>query len=142
MNSFPESEPAASGLHAAWYSANSAAAAVTAQRCGNGHWRHPARYRCAVCQSDRWSFVALAGSAVVESWTVTRRPLHVAFAEAVPYAIVVAQSDEGPRLFVQLRTATPGAVAIGDAISLAVDRFGVPYAVAAEGLSAARSDAT
>ena len=128
MSGFPELDPNASGLHAEWYGANRTAGVVTAQRCGCGVWRSPARYRCAACAGDEWAFEPLAGEAEVVSWTVTRRPLHFAFADAVPYAIVVAEAVEGVRFLLQYR-GDPSAVAIGDRLRVSVDRFGVPFAL-------------
>lgn len=128
MSGFPEVDPNASGLHAQWYEANRSAGTITGQRCACGTWRAPARYRCPGCGSDDWSFEPVGSRAVVESWTVTRRPLHFAFAEVVPYAIVVASTPEGVRLLLQFRGAAES-VAIGDTVGIGVDRFGVPFAV-------------
>ena len=71
---------------------------------------------------------------------MTRRPLHFAFADVVPYAIVVVRSDEGARFLVNVRppvdagangdtdavTSEPRPV-IGDRVVLDVDAFGVPF---------------
>lgn len=120
-------DPGASGLHAAWYAANIAADAVTAQRCSCGVWRHPARYRCAICRGETWAFEALTPEAAVASWTITRRALHFGFADQVPYAILAVVSAEGPRLFVHLR-GDPSAIEVGSRVHLGVDEFGVPFA--------------
>ena len=100
---FPEQSPGAAGLHAEWYAANVEQGTLTAQRCECGVYRLPARYRCAACASDRWAFVPVGPDAVVETFTVTRRPIHFAFAEVVPYASVVARTPEGVRLLLQHR---------------------------------------
>lgn len=128
MSGFPEVDPGASGLHARWYQANREAGRVTAQRCDCGRWRAPARYRCPWCGGADWSFQPLSSSAEVESWTVTRRPLHFAFADVVPYAIVVGETIEGVRLLLQFR-GEAATVAIGDRVTLDVDAYGVPFAV-------------
>lgn len=125
---FPEIDPGATGLHARWYEANRLAEALTAQRCVCGRWRNPARHRCPGCASDEWTFEPVSSAATVESWTVTRRPLHFAFAAAVPYAIVVARTEEGVRFLLQYRD-DPDSVVIGTGVGVAVDRFGVPFAV-------------
>ncbi|NLA37280.1 MAG: hypothetical protein GX868_16560, partial [Actinobacteria bacterium] len=105
---------AASGLHAAWYAANAAAGRLTAQRCECGAWRMPARYRCATCHSEVWSFEAVTQQATVRSWTVTHRPFHFGFADAVPYALLIVEVPEGMRLLVHARPRladlAPGAV--------------------------------
>lgn len=130
MTGFPADPPAAAGLHADWYAANAAAGAVTAQRCRCGAWRLPARYRCPTCHGDEWTFEALDPVASVESWTITRRPLHFAYAECVPYGIVVAATAQGPRLLVHLRPSLADGerIDVGERVELAVDAHGLPYA--------------
>ena len=130
MSGFPEIDPGASGLHARWYAANRDAGALTAQRCTCGVWRMPARFRCAACGSDVWSFEPVTPAGTVVSWTVTRRPVHFAFAAVVPYAIVVVVTAEGARFLLQYR-GDPEAVGIGTAVAFGVDGFGVPFATPA-----------
>lgn len=125
---FRELDPGASGLHAAWYAANVAAGEVTAQRCECGVFRAPARYRCAACASDQWTFEPLAPDATVVSWTVTRRPVHPSFLDVVPYGIVVAEISPEVRLLLQYRGPADELVT-GAAVRVSVDSFGVPYAV-------------
>lgn len=128
---FPESDPGAQGLHAAWYAANRDAGRPTAQRCSCGVWRHPARYRCPACHGDRWEFAPFTPEAEVVSWTVTRRPVHFGFVDAVPYGIVVAQTPEGVRMLLQLRP-TLGerdVPEVGERVDVETDSYGVPFAV-------------
>jgi uncharacterized OB-fold protein len=67
------------------------------QRCSScGAWQHPPRYRCAACGSDSWSFEPATGRGEVFSWTVTHRAVDPAFDP--PYAIVIVELEEGPRL--------------------------------------------
>jgi uncharacterized OB-fold protein len=66
-----------------------------------GRWRHPPRFLCAGCGSDAWSWERASGRGRVFSWTVTHQQLDPAF--AVPYAVVVVETDEGPRLVGNLR---------------------------------------
>lgn len=124
---FPEIDPGASGLHAAWYAANAEAREVTAQRCECGVFRAPARYRCASCASDQWNFEPLGRAATVVSWTVTRRPVHPSFVDVVPYGIVVAELSPDVRLLLQYRGPTDELVT-GSGVVVDVDSFGVPYA--------------
>jgi len=66
-------------------------------RCaGCGAWRHPPRYRCAVCGSPAVTWDVASGRARVFTWTITHRPVDPAFEP--PYAVVVAELEEGPRL--------------------------------------------
>ena len=67
------------------------------QRCAAcGEWRHPPRFRCAACGSDAVTWDLASGRAHVFSWTITHRSVDPAFEP--PYAIVVAELEEGPRL--------------------------------------------
>jgi uncharacterized protein len=67
------------------------------QRCAAcGAWRHPPRYRCAACGSPDVTWDLASGRARVFTWTITHRPVDPAFEP--PYAVVVAELDEGPRL--------------------------------------------
>lgn len=69
------------------------------QRCDDcATWRHPPRVLCASCGSERWTWTPSTGRGEVYTWTVTHQALHPAFAEDVPYAVVVVQMDEGVRL--------------------------------------------
>jgi uncharacterized OB-fold protein len=82
------------------------------QRCSAcNEWRHPPRFRCAVCGSAEWSFEPASGRGEVFTWTVTHRAVDPAFEP--PYAIVVAELDEGPRLVGSLAGIDPHALALG-----------------------------
>ncbi|MHB1809540.1 MAG: Zn-ribbon domain-containing OB-fold protein [Solirubrobacteraceae bacterium] len=66
------------------------------RKCGNA-WLPP-RERCPRCLADSWDWEQSAGRARVVSWVVYRRAYHPAFADRVPYNVIVAGLDEGPRL--------------------------------------------
>jgi uncharacterized OB-fold protein len=67
------------------------------QRCaGCQAWRHPPRYRCAACGSADVTWDLASGRGRVFSWTITHRAVDPAFEP--PYAIVVVELEEGPRL--------------------------------------------
>ena len=81
------------------------------QRCrACGEWRHPPRHRCAACGSTESTWEPASGRGRVFSWTVTHRAVDPAFTP--PYAIVVAELDEGPRLVGNLRGAPPSSLAL------------------------------
>jgi uncharacterized OB-fold protein len=89
------------------------------QRCSAcGTFRHPPRHRCAACGSADVTWERASGRGSVFSWTVTHRAVDPAF--EAPYAIVVCELDEGPRLVGNLR---------GDPSELALD---VPLTVELE----------
>jgi uncharacterized OB-fold protein len=84
------------GLNAELY-AHWARGELRLQRCDDcGTWRHPPRYLCATCGSARFTWELSARRGRVFSWTITHRTVDPAFAP--PYAIVVTELDEGPRL--------------------------------------------
>jgi uncharacterized OB-fold protein len=74
------------------------------QRCDDcATWRHPPRATCGRCGSTRASWVPASGRGRVWSWTVTHQAFDPAFADELPYAVVVVETDEGPRLVGNLR---------------------------------------
>ncbi|MFM8238320.1 MAG: Zn-ribbon domain-containing OB-fold protein [Actinomycetota bacterium] len=90
------------------------------QRCtACGEWRHPPRHRCAACGSIASTWAPASGRGRVFSWTVTHRPVDPAFTP--PYAIVVAELDEGPRLVGNLRGAPPSALAIDEPLIVEIE---------------------
>jgi uncharacterized OB-fold protein len=81
------------------------------QRCtACGTWRHPPRHRCARCGSVDVAWDAAAGAGRVFSWTVTHRAVDPAFVP--PYAIVIVELDEGPRLVGNVRGIEPSELAL------------------------------
>lgn len=72
---------------------------LTFQRCDPcGHAWLPPREYCPSCLSDAWTWQDASGRAEVVSWVVYHRAYHPAFADRVPYNVVVARLEEGPRL--------------------------------------------
>jgi len=76
------------------------------QRCAAcGTWRHPPRHRCAACGSRAATWERASGRGRIYSWTVTHQALDPAFDP--PYAVVVVELDEGPRLVGNVRGVDP-----------------------------------
>ena len=91
--------PGGTGLNAEFYERAATTGVVHLQRCGScSTWRHPPRVLCAACGSGAWSWQPTSGQGHVFTWTVTHRATDPAFADRVPYAVVVVELDEGPRL--------------------------------------------
>lgn len=127
---WPEIDAGAPGLNGEWCAANRDGDRLTIQRCDDcAAWRHPPRLRCTTCGSGSLSFVRVDGAGSVVDYTVTYRALHPSFAGVVPYAIAVIELHEGPRLLSVVRTDDPEALREGDRVTLAVNEFGVPYAL-------------
>ncbi|MDZ4826272.1 MAG: OB-fold domain-containing protein [Actinomycetota bacterium] len=82
------------------------------QRCSACRvWRHPPRHRCAACGSVAAAWEPASGRGRVFSWTVTHQALDPAFEP--PYAVVVVELEEGPRLVGNLRGAGPSELRLG-----------------------------
>ncbi len=97
--------PSAVGLNGEFY-AFLAQGELHLQRCtACGTWRHPPRHRCAHCGSIEYQWAPASGRGRVYSWTVTHRAIDPAFTP--PYAILVVELDEGPRLVGNLRGLEP-----------------------------------
>jgi hypothetical protein len=93
------------GVNAEFY-AYVARGELRLQRCADCNaWRHPPRYLCAACASPRYVWEPASGRGHVFSWTITHQPLDPAF--ETPYAVVVVETEEGPRLVGNLRGLEP-----------------------------------
>jgi hypothetical protein len=53
---------------------------------------------CPECNSTDFEWARSGGRGSVFTWTVVARALHPAFAADVPYAPVIVEMEEGPRL--------------------------------------------
>jgi len=103
----PRALPSPVGLAAEWY-AHLARGELRFQRCAAcGRWRHPPRHLCAECGSDTWEWAAASGRGTLFSWTVTHQAMHPAFTDALPYAVVVVELDEGVRVVSGVRGIEP-----------------------------------
>jgi uncharacterized OB-fold protein len=97
--------PSAVGLNGEFYGFL-ARGELRLQRCAAcGTWRHPPRIRCAHCGSLEVTWERASGRGRVYSWTVTHRAVDPAFTP--PYAILVVELEEGPRLVGNLRGLEP-----------------------------------
>lgn len=83
-------------------------------RCGAcGTHRFPARAVCAACWSETSEWVQVSGHGTVFSFNVMHQVYHPGFAAEVPYAVVIVQLDEGPKLTSNLVGVAPGTIRIG-----------------------------
>ncbi len=89
--------PPTDGLAGDWYRLLSASG-LHFQLCACGRWRHPPRVACPTCRGDDWTWRTATGAGRIFSWTVTHQAMHPAWADEVPYAIVLGAMDEGVRL--------------------------------------------
>jgi uncharacterized protein len=118
----PRPLPSPAGLDADWY-AHCARGELRFQRCGAcGRWRHPPRLLCAACGSEAWEWARATGRGEVFSWTVTHQPLHPAFADALPYVIVVIEMEEGVRVVAGARDIERVDLDLGLPVEVEIDR--------------------
>ncbi len=90
------------------------------QRCTECQvWRHVPREMCANCGSDEWTWVKSGGKGTVFTWTIAERAMHPAFVDAVPYAPVVVEMDEGVRLVTEIVDCAPSELEIGMRVEVA-----------------------
>ena len=69
------------------------------QRCGAcGKWLWQPRPICSSCQKPDPVWTRVSGDGVVASWTVMRPPTLPAYADRVPFVILLVELAEGVRL--------------------------------------------
>ncbi len=87
---------------------------LVVQRCGGcGALRFPARPLCTACLSTASEWIPVSGRGEVFSFTVMHQVYHPGFATEVPYAVVIVQLAEGPRMVSNLVGVDPHAIRIG-----------------------------
>jgi uncharacterized OB-fold protein len=95
---------------------------VVIQRCAEcSTWVHYPRVRCTACLSDRLEWHTVSGAGSIFTFTVTRQPSAVMFADEVPQIIAVIELDEGVHLTTTISDAEPAAVRCGARVSPVFD---------------------
>ncbi len=73
------------------------------QKCQEcGHYRYPPGETCPSCLSDKLEWVKVSGRGSVYTWTVFHQAYHPAYKDDIPYAVVVVELEEGPRMITNL----------------------------------------
>jgi len=112
-----------------WHRASIAAGSLCVQRCAAcGCWRQPPRRFCAACGSDDARFDPVAGRGRVLSFVVSHRSLDPVWAESAPFATLVVELEEGPRV-VAATALTPDEVAIGLPVQVRLEPRGDDFAL-------------
>jgi len=86
-----------------------------------GHVQYYQQGICRVCGSDRLEHRAASGRGVVYSYSVVHRAPGPAFKADTPYAVLLVELGEGPRMVSSLVDSDPAAVTIGMAVELVFD---------------------
>jgi uncharacterized protein len=134
MSSKPRIQP--DDLDLAFYNATAEAGRLCLQHCQDcGNWTHPARYYCPKCSSANYAFDPVSGEAQIHSYTISHFSIEPAWKDLVPYAALVAETVEGPRVVARTEMSREE-VRIGVPIRLAVEvmdsEFSYVWASAAE----------
>lgn len=91
---------------------------VHVQRCAScAHDQHPPRMFCARCGSDDVHFAPTTNRGEIYSWTVSHFTTDSGWVDDLPYATVVVQLDEGPRV-VGAFSGDPATLEIGLPVSV------------------------
>lgn len=84
------------------------------QKCSDcDTYRFPARDLCSNCLSPRSQWEKVSGNGEVFSYSVMHQVYHPGFATEVPYAVVLVQLAEGPRITSNLVGVPPHEIRIG-----------------------------
>jgi uncharacterized OB-fold protein len=98
-------------------------ARLVLQRCtACGHARYPVAPACPRCGASGGEWDGLPGTGSVHSWIRYRKSYLPEFEPLMPYVVVCAQLDEGPRMFGRLAGADRDP-RIGDRVRMLVERL-------------------
>lgn len=112
-----------------WHRACLDAGTLTIQRCaGCGEWRHPPRRFCARCQSSEARFEPVPGTGIVRSLAVSHRSMDPGWQAQVPFATLVVELDEGPRVLAATH-AQPDEVPIGTEVTCTIEARSEDFAL-------------
>lgn len=113
--------PRLTGLTGEWYGWL-ARHELRFQHCtGCARWRHVPRELCPDCGGPEWSWQPVSGRGTVYTWSVTHRPLHPSFPET-PFAQVVVELAEGPRVLSTVVDVAPDELEIGLPVTVRFDQ--------------------
>jgi uncharacterized OB-fold protein len=65
-----------------------------------------------------WEWARASGRGRIFTWTVTHQALHPAYADDVPYALIVVEMEEGVRIVSSLRELDPAELALDLAVEV------------------------
>lgn len=96
---------------------------LVVQRCiGCGALRFPARPLCSSCLGREADWVPVSGRGTVFTFNVMHQVYHPGFRDDVPYAVVLVELEEGPRMISRLVGCPPDQVEIGMPVAVLFER--------------------
>ena len=87
-----------------------------------GHVQYYQQGICRVCNAERLEHRAASGRGTVHSYSVVYRAPGPAFKADTPYAVLLVELEEGPRMVSSLVDGDPHAVQFGMAVELVCER--------------------
>ena len=75
--------------------------------------RHAPQPQCPKCRSTEHEWALMSGRGAVYSYVVTHQPTNPAFRDRTPFATVLVELEEGPRLYSNLTDVPPDEITIG-----------------------------
>ncbi len=92
------------------------------QRCSDcGRLRFPPRPMCPECMSFKVTWTKMSGKAKVMSWCVAHPPVLPAFQDVAPYAAVLVELAEGPRMITNLTDVGVDKIEMGMPVEVVFD---------------------
>jgi uncharacterized OB-fold protein len=94
------------------------------QRCKHcDHLQFYPRSICTSCMCDEMEMVPASGRGKIRTYTVIRHPVSPAYADEVPYAIVLIELDEGPVMMSVLCNTDLESVRTGMAVEVVFEQW-------------------
>ena len=92
---------------------------LVVQRCAEcSRWIWQPQPLCSACSTPDPQWTEVAGDGVLVSWTVIHAPVLPAWADDVPYTVLLVELPEGVRMVGRLVDGEPAALSIGMAVAL------------------------
>ena len=89
------------------------------QRCTRcGELRHPPQPMCPRCNDFEHEWALMSGRGSVYSYVVSHQAVHSSLRERTPFATVLVELDEGPRMVTNLVGVEPAEIEIGMAVEV------------------------
>ncbi len=110
--------------HTAEFFAAAKRGQLMVQRCeGCGGMRFPSSEMCTKCFSSRAKWVPVSGRGEIFSFNIMHQVYHPAFAAEVPYAVVVVQLEEGPKMLSNLVGVKPHDIKCGMPVEVVFEKL-------------------
>ncbi|MEZ5741336.1 MAG: OB-fold domain-containing protein [Burkholderiaceae bacterium] len=89
------------------------------QRCASCQaFQNLPRGHCVACGSTDMTWTPASGKATLASFSIVHRAPSAAWRTQVPYVLALVDLAEGVRLMLNVRTADPGSLQIGEALEI------------------------